>query len=77
MFYRTIQRYIKKLIIKIKKQVKLIKKLLIIVLTYNNFDYTKNRKDKRVNKIRQFKFITITLIFKSYKFDLISLRKKI
>ncbi len=67
----------KKLIAKIKRRVKLIKKLLIIVLTYNNFDYVKNRRDKRVNKIRQFKFITTTLMFESHESSLVSLRKKI
>ena len=62
---------------KIKKQLRLIRKLSIIILIYNNFDYAKDKRDKRVNKIRQFKFITITLIFKSHKLNLILLRKKI
>jgi len=60
-----------------KKQLKLIEKLSIIILIYNNFDYAKDRRSKRVDKIRQFKFITTTLIFKSYKSSLILLRKKI
>jgi len=62
---------------KIKRQLRLIEKLSIIILTYNNFDYVEDRKNKRVNKIKQFKFITTTLIFEPYEFDLISLRKKI
>ncbi len=66
----------KKLIVKTKRRVKLIRKFLIIVLTYNNFNYAKDKKDKRVNKMRQFKFITTTLMFKSHKFNLILLRKK-
>jgi hypothetical protein len=60
-----------------KKPLRLIRKLSIIILIYNNFDYAKDKRDKRVNKIRQFKFITITLIFKSHKLNLILLRKKI
>ncbi len=66
----------KKLTNKIRKRLKLIKKLLITILTYNNFDYAKDRRNKRFNKIRQFKFITTTLMFKFYEFSLISLRKK-
>jgi len=62
---------------KIKRQLRLIENLSIIILTYNNFDYVEDRKNKRVNKIKQFKFITTTLIFESYEFDLISLKKKI
>jgi len=65
------------LINKIKRQLKLVKKLSITILIYNNFDYTKDKKNKRVNKIKQFKSITTTLMFESYKFDLILLKKKI
>jgi len=77
MFYRTIQRYIKRLTNKIRRQLKLIEKLLIIILIYNNFDYVEDKRNKRVNKIKQFKSITTTFMFESYKFDLILLRKKI
>ncbi len=61
---------------KIRKRLRLIEKLLITILTYNNFDYAKDRRDKTINKIKQFKFITTILMFKSYEFNLISLRKK-
>jgi len=50
--YCTTQYYIKKLTNKIRRQLKLIEKLSIIILTYNNFDYIENKKDKRVDKIR-------------------------
>ncbi len=60
---------------KIKRQLKLIEKLLITILIYNNFNYAKDRRDKRINKIRQFKFITTIFIFEFYESNLISLRK--
>jgi len=50
--YCIIQCYIKKLTNKIKRRFRLIKKLLITILIYNNFDYAKDKRDKKVNKIR-------------------------
>jgi len=62
---------------KIRKQFRLIEKLLITILIYNNFDYIEDRKDKKISKIKKFKSITTALIFKFYKSNLILLRKKI
>lgn len=67
----------KRLTKKIKRQVITIKKLLITILIYNNFDYAKDRRSKKIDEMRQFKSIIITLLFEFYKFDLISLRKDI
>ncbi len=50
MFYKTIQNRVKKLINFSKTYFILIKKLYITILVYTNFEFLKNRQEKKIKK---------------------------
>ena len=44
-----------------------------IVLTYNNFEFSKNKKDKRIDEIKRFKFITFAFMFEFHNWNAVFL----
>ena len=71
-FYKFIQRRLKMLIKIVMKQIERVDKLSSIIFNYDNYDYTINRRDKKMRKIR--KFISITTILMIKENELVAIR---
>ena len=63
-FYKFIQRRLKTLIKIVMKWIKRVDKLSSIILDYDNYDYTTDRRDERMKKTRKFVSIITTLMIK-------------
>ena len=59
-FYKSIQRRLETLIKIIMKRIERVDKLSLIILDYDNYDYTAGRRDERMRETR--KFVSITTI---------------
>ena len=76
MSYKIIQRRMMNFVSKIEKKIKSIEQFTSIVITYDNFDFMKNRRDERIENIQTMRSIIIALLFHDRKFETNSLKKK-
>ena len=61
-FYKSIQRRLKTLTKVVMKRIERVDKLSSIILDYDNYDYTADRRGERMKEARKFVSITTTLM---------------
>ena len=63
-FYKSIQRRLKTFTKTVMERIEHVDKFSLIILDYDNYDYTTDRRDERMKEIRKFVSITTTLMIK-------------
>ena len=69
MLQTILTKQMKKLIKKAKRKIKTNDKQFVEIVTYDNFDFIKRRRKKRIDDFRRIKFIITSLIFDDRDFS--------
>lgn len=68
-FYITLQRRIKTLIAEAERRVQVIDQVFNDIFTYDNLEFTENKRNERASDQRVFRLITFCLVISDHKFN--------